>query len=859
MWLRDAVVSNKLPTVRDLGNARFFPYRFGHAFWAYVAGRWDDSTVMLLFNTAVKAGDAEQAIRIVLGMDGEQFSAQWHESIRKVYAGFLERQSPPSAFGRVIIDKSRGGGELNIAPALSPDGRRVAYMSERDLFSVDLYLADVDTGKVLHKLSSTATDPHFDSLQFIESAGSWSPDGRLFVQNAVVRGQGALLVFDTEKGRRIKEVVFKEFSELRNPVMAPDGRRVAFAALAGGLLDLWLYDMESGEKSRLTSDAFADLHPAFSPDGRQLAFITDRFSTTLDTLTFGDCRLAIYDFADKSIREVAGHPRGMQTNPQWAPDGRTLYFVSTVNGSPDVHRVDLATGELRQVTALQTGVAGITPLSPSISVAQRTGRLAFAARQGGGYAIYAADDAGVLAGEPPREPLLNAATVSLPPAATTPREPDRQLANSTRGLPRAALPDSKPYKAKLGLDFVGQPTIGVGVNQFGAYAGGSTSLFFSDMLGNHNLGVVAQINGGIQDIAGLVQYANLSKRFDWAVGVQHIPYITGGTFNRYRDTVDGLPVIVDDFLLERQTSTGTVAIGSLPFNRARRLEVQAGYRRIGFSLQRRKQVLPRGRQFPRRREGRPRPSLRAAPPVFDRCSARARHVAVRSDQPHHREPRAAGGFAVVRHHPVHERAGGRACLLHAGAAAHVRLPRDARRPLRHRVGGRAVPVVVHRIPGSHPRLRRHQRRRLQRDRAAGVRLPVVRPPVRQPHGRGQRRTARAACGAVQREARVRARPGGGGAVRGRRRRLDQRRQGGLPRGRPRVGAKRGRGGPRERVRDHGGRNGIRAAVRSLEQRLGVELELHPGLLIRPRVREPGANDLNRSELRGQNPITRSTL
>ena len=192
-------------------------------------------------------------------------------------------------------------------------------MSERDLFSVDLYLADVDTGKVLHKLSSTATDPHFDSLQFIESAGSWSPDGRLFVQNAVVRGQGALLVFDTEKGRRIKEVVFKEFSELRNPVMAPDGRRVAFAALAGGLLDLWLYDMESGEKSRLTSDAFADLHPAFSPDGRQLAFITDRFSTTLDTLTFGDCRLGIYDFADKSIREVAGYPRGMQSR---APSGR---------------------------------------------------------------------------------------------------------------------------------------------------------------------------------------------------------------------------------------------------------------------------------------------------------------------------------------------------------------------------------------------------------------------------------------------------------------------------------------------------------------------------------------------------------
>ena len=58
-----------------------------------------------------------EAIRIVLGMDSGQLSAEWHASIRKAYAGFLERQSPPSTFGRVIIDKTRGGGELNIAPA----------------------------------------------------------------------------------------------------------------------------------------------------------------------------------------------------------------------------------------------------------------------------------------------------------------------------------------------------------------------------------------------------------------------------------------------------------------------------------------------------------------------------------------------------------------------------------------------------------------------------------------------------------------------------------------------------------------------------------------------------------------------
>jgi Tol biopolymer transport system component len=594
MWLRDAVASNELPTIRDLDNPRFFPYRFGHAFWAYVAGRWGDDMVMALFDAAMKTSP-EDAIRGVLGIEPKQFAEEWHEAIRKAYAGFLEATNPASAFGRVVIDRTRGGGTLNIAPALSPDGTRVVFLSERDLFAVDLFVADVQTGKVLRKLSSTATSPHFDSLQFIESAGSWAPDGRQFAQNAVVRGRGALVLFDTETGKRVREIVFDEFSEIRNPVLAPDGRRVAFAALQGGLLNLWVYDLQSGAKTQLTSDAFADLQPAFSPDGGRLAFVTDRFSTRLDTLAFGNYRIAIYDFADGSVREVPGYEGALHSNPQWQPDGRGLYFVSNVNGAPNVHRVDLASGDLFQVTNVKTGVAGITPLSPSISVAQRSGRLAFAARQDGEYAIYVVEDPKVLAGASPRDRVFATSAAVLPPRVAATGEVDRLRSDPVAGLPTPDLPAPQPYRSRLGLEFVGQPTVGVGVNQFGTYVGGGTSLYFSDMLGNQTLGATVQINGRLQDIAGLVQYTNLTDRFDWGVGISQFPYITAGAFTRYGEVVNGTPVIVDEYLLERQTNTGVYGVGALPFNRAQRLEVQAGYRRVGFGLERRREFyLPDG-------------------------------------------------------------------------------------------------------------------------------------------------------------------------------------------------------------------------------------------------------------------------
>ena len=267
MWLRDALQSKKLPTLKQLGNPRFFPYRYGHAFWAYVGGRWGDDKVIELFREGSRSGNAVAAIKKVLGQDEKTFSKGWGDSVRATYAGFLEANEGAADYGPLLISKKRGGGELNLGPALSPDGKRVVFLSERDLFSIDLFLADAQTGQVIRKLASTATDPHFDSLLFIESAGAWSADGRRFVQSALRKGRAAFFVIDPDSGRRVDEVDFADLSELENPVFTPNGGKVIFTALQGGLLDLWEYDLDTRQKRRLTDDAYAELQPAVSPDG----------------------------------------------------------------------------------------------------------------------------------------------------------------------------------------------------------------------------------------------------------------------------------------------------------------------------------------------------------------------------------------------------------------------------------------------------------------------------------------------------------------------------------------------------------------------------------------------------------------
>jgi hypothetical protein len=667
MWLRDAVASNKLPTLRDLGNPRFFPYRFGHAFWAYVGGRWGDDKVIEVFREGLRSGDPELAIKKVLGKDQKTFSKEWGDAVHRAYAGFLEAQRDPAYYGPELISKKRGGGELNLGPALSPDGRHIVFLSEKDLFSIDLYLADADTGKVIRKLASTATDVHYDSLEFIDSAGSWSRDGKLFVQSVLRKGEGALFVVEPETGRKVYEAEFKELSEVDNPSFTPDGK-IVFSGWQGGFVDLWEYDPRTRGLRRLTHDEFAEMEPAVSPDGKTIAFTTDRFTANLDRLEFGPYRIGLLDVATGNVREAPGYPKARNVNPQWSPDGRTLFFLSDVNGATDVHRVDLATGELRQVTHLRTGVSGIAPLSPCLSVAAASGRIAYTARLAGDHFIFAIDDpvkqAGVptapdgttlarAGGPPATEATPGEATAAIPPGAPTrppsgvpaspgvspappsgavaasaaPRageagspptpagtapaaggeEPnpgtipgashelppltarvdskvEEMLQDPTTGLPPTnETGTTQPYSSKMKLQYVGQPTVGVGMSRFGTFIGGSTSLYFADMLGNHNLSVAVQSFGSFQDIAGQVQYANLSHRFDWALGAQYIPYLYSGGYAAGYTQQNGQVVYAEQYLLARQTDASVFAIGAYPFNRADRVEVQTSFRRFGFS------------------------------------------------------------------------------------------------------------------------------------------------------------------------------------------------------------------------------------------------------------------------------------
>jgi hypothetical protein len=594
MWLRDAALRNDIPTIKKLTtDQRYFPYRYGQALWAYIGGRWGDDMVTNLYVESLRRG-WESALRRTIRMSSDSLSKEWLAAIKSTYGPVMQGRTRPGEIGKRLLprDKSGGTGEMDLAPTLSPDGRYVAFFSRRGLFSIDLYVADANTGRIVKKLTGPESDNHFDALSFIDAAGSWSPDARKLAFVVFAEGDNEIAVFDVRSREVERRINVPGVGAISDVAWGPDGR-IAFSGSAGGISDLYLLDLETQRVERLTSDRNADLQPSWSPDGRTIVFASDRGpGTDFNQLTYAPMRLTFIDVATRAIRVQPVFEGAKHINPQYSPDGRDVYFISDRGGFSDVYRVALdgssgGAGEVAQVTRLATGISGITSLSPALAVAKQSGRMMFTVFDDAGYSMYR------LEAEEARGRPVTADAAGPTVAGTLPPVDARglvamYLADPARGLPAGGNPEAAvaefrvvPYRPSLGLEYIGTPGVGVAVGGYGGtgFVGGIAS-YFTDMLNNHVLGASIQAQGSVKDVGAGVVYQNLTRRWHWLVGASHTPYLLGGAFATDTSfTIGGQPasgsvinqvferVFLDEFALTTQ----------YPFSQTRRFELGAAY------------------------------------------------------------------------------------------------------------------------------------------------------------------------------------------------------------------------------------------------------------------------------------------
>jgi Tol biopolymer transport system component len=615
-WMRDAALNGHIPTIKQLTDQpdQYFPYRFGQSVWAYVARKWGDEVIGEIMSDVPSVG-VERAFRRELGVSLEDLGREWKEDLQTRLLPPVATMQRPRGFAQALLTPEKSGGGIFLAPSLSPDGKRIAFLSNgnalRGQVFIDLWLASTDSGARIARLARSEQNPDFEELRVLYSQSAFSPDGRTIAMTAQRAGKDVLYLIDVATQHTLERFDLP-LETVTGPTWSPDGRRLVFSGGHGGITDLYMVDVDGSHLRQLTDDRYGDMQPQWSPDGTQIAFASDRGdSASFALLRLPPWRITLLDLASGAIRVIPGQG-GLNINPQWAPDGRSIAYVSDRTGTANLFLYDLDRHEHYQLTNTIGAVAALTEYSPAISWARQADRLAFTYYDDGAYTIWSVNnprglrdqpykDASatvVAAATPPGAPRLVTTTAlslyrepsgRLRPAAELPTDVDSSSVASSISVValldsfNLALPDTTrfrvhPYHVRLRPDYVARPSFSYSPDAFGRNVFGGTTVVLSDMPGNNHLAIAGQVNGRIDESQFLLGYTNVGHRWQYSVGVSQAPY--------YFLSADSLSQTADPAVsLEAQQITTYVArqafaVTEYPINRFTRVEIGGGFNNV---------------------------------------------------------------------------------------------------------------------------------------------------------------------------------------------------------------------------------------------------------------------------------------
>ncbi len=585
-WMRDAALNGKIPSLERLTNEpdKYFPYRYGHSFWTYVGQRWGDEVIGQIMNSVPSVG-VERAFRRELGVRFQELGDDWREDVQTRLLPAVAGMDRPRRFAQPLLNRERTDGDVFLAPALSNDGKTIAFLAngsfKRGQIFIDLWLANAETGERIRRVVRSTFDPGFEELRVLYSQSAFSPDGRYLAMTAQKGGRDVLYLFDLAAGKEAKRFDLA-LESVTGPSWSPDGRRLVFSGNHGGITDLYLINADGTGFRTLTNDKYGDLQPQWSPDGRTIAFVSDRDSASFDLLRFRPFKITLLDLETGAIT-VPPNQAGLNINPQWAPDGRSIAYISDRAGTPNVFLYELDTREHYQLTNVPGAVSALTEFSPAISWARRADRLAFTYFENGEYTIWSVNNPRVLRRTPYREPPQVVAVAGAP--ADSALKPPVSVAAMLDSF-NLALPDTTrfritPYRVRFQPDFSARPSVAYTPDAFGRSIFGGTTLVMSDMLGNNHLAISGEINGRLSEARALIGYTNIAHRWQFTTALSQAPY-----YYLSSDSIasTGSPGIA----LENQQITTYVtrqayAVTAYPFDRFTRIEIGGGFNNIDRS------------------------------------------------------------------------------------------------------------------------------------------------------------------------------------------------------------------------------------------------------------------------------------
>jgi Tol biopolymer transport system component len=597
-FLRDATISENLPEISRLGG--YWAYRGGQSVFYYIARKYGEQKIGEILNRIKSTRSVDGGFRGAIGLSVQELSERWQKDQKVQYWPEIARREEPADYARRLTDHKKEGGFYNTSPTISPQGDRVAFISNRDDF-FDVFVMNAVDGSGLERLVDGQQTENLEELHLLTPGISWSPDGKTLALAAKAGERDAILLIDVRT--RNQEKLSFELEGIFAVAWSPLGDKLAFVGNTAQQSDIYTYDLTTNELLNLTNDIFSDAEPSWSPDGRYITFASDRGDLitqtrkiAMDTVDYSQTDIYVLDTQTRSVRRIVDWPGSDETSPVFGPDGKHLLFVSDRNGINNIYTTALEGGPPRPVT---NSISAVYQLSLSrdgskaaFSSLQNSGFDIFVMRNPLGrqldvaelpYTEYFAERFGPA--EAAGQPAV-AQVAAAPDTAAAPADTSGGLYGEGIEIDFSSYVFEGTYNQELPSDstIASMPEITGNVDENGEYrvnryklnfspdiiygaagydtfygVSGSTIMAFSDMLGDHQIIFVTNLLLDLKNSDYGLAYYYLGNRIDWGIAGFH-----SARFVFLRD-------IYGESLYRFRTYGGAVS-AYYPVDRFRRLE-----------------------------------------------------------------------------------------------------------------------------------------------------------------------------------------------------------------------------------------------------------------------------------------------
>ncbi len=270
-FLADLIYNEKLKPLTELSeDDGYLLYKEGQSFVKFIAERYGEKKIGEIHRLIPIKG-MNGALKATIGLGLKQAQKLWKEHLKEIYwKKICTKEEIPKEAKRLTRHKRNF---FNIAPAISPDGKLVAFLSDRK-YSHGIYLLSTTTGEIKRKIAKGGRKGGFESLHMMRGRLAFSKDGKIaFI--AQKNGKDVLYIYSIKRKKIILKKKFK-MDEIYHPYFSPDGKEIVFRGIKSGKADIYIYDIEKDIIRRLTNDIFDDRTPSFSQDGKWIYFASDR-------------------------------------------------------------------------------------------------------------------------------------------------------------------------------------------------------------------------------------------------------------------------------------------------------------------------------------------------------------------------------------------------------------------------------------------------------------------------------------------------------------------------------------------------------------------------------------------------------